>query len=534
MKTFQSIISGIAALFLTAATLQAQAFDHSHADLTSILKKHMRGEVVDYAVIQRNPADLEAYLGKLAAVRKPELDKWTREQQMAYLINLYNAPKATTLPLVTSSHRNTPGALIVMTLLPGEGKNKTRLIPALGPSGATAFHDRLARHTIGRAPSFTLLHPKTRLQIHLDGGTPAQGRAWLGNVPCHPQATGDLGRRMSSAIDQAFASGAKRVVVIGTDCPSINENIPGKAYQTLDSADLVYAPASDGGYVLVGLSLPIPEVFRNIEWGGPQVLDLSLAAARATGCRTFLMNTLDDVDLPDDLPHANQALMQGDSLSVIIPTLHEEASLTGLLDHLKQAGPHEIIVADGGSNDRTVEIATQAGVRVISAPKGRATQMNAAATTATGGFLLFFLHADTRPPGNYPQIISGILQQPGTAAGGFRFALGGNLRSAPLIESLVNLRCRVFSTPCGDQGLFLRRKIHNHLEGFPEWPVLEDLNIIESLKSLDRVRIAAESATTSPRRWASGGTIRTFLRHQLMLTAYFAGFPPEKIAKPRP
>lgn len=424
--------------------------------------------------------------------------------------------------------------LIVLTRLPCEGKNKTRLIPALGPAGAAAMHDRLARHAIGRASSFAMMHPSIDLQIHLDGGTPAQGRAWLGNdIDCHPQSSGDLGQRIFSAIKRAFDTGAERVVLIGTDCPSLDEKCFEKAYQSLDKGDLVYVPAADGGYVLVGMSRPIPEVFQNIEWGGPKVLDQSLAAASAASCRVQLLDALRDVDLPEDLPLANQVLTGGSSLSVILPTLNEAANLEKLLERLKKANPHEIIIADGGSQDRTVEIAKKAGVRVISSEKGRAAQMNAAAAIATGEFLLF-LHADTLPPENFPQIISRILQQPGISAGAFSFALSGNLSTAHWIETLVNLRCRFFQTPYGDQGMFLRRQIFTHLGGFPDWQVMEDFHFIRRLKSLGRVSTAEEIAHTSPRRWQDGGTIRTFLRHQLMLGAYHIGVPARHIAKLRP
>lgn len=132
-------------------------------------------------------------------------------------------------------------------------------------------------------------------------------------------------------------------------------------------------------------------------------------------------------------------LTAGTSLSVIIPTLNEELKPPSLLDHLKRSGPHEIIIADGGRDDRTVEIASQAGVRVISAPKGRASQMNRAAAMAIGEFFLF-LHADTVPPPDYQPVVNRLLQSPATSAGAFRFELAGDLPSAPLVESLANLR----------------------------------------------------------------------------------------------
>ncbi len=422
--------------------------------------------------------------------------------------------------------------LIIMTRLPSEGRNKTRLIPALGAAGATAFHDELARHAVGRASSYLMMHPGTKLRVHLDGGSPRDGRDWLGEIEIHTQSDGDLGQRMEAAVEQAFSEGARRVVVMGTDCPSLDESLLADAFDSLDRADLVFGPAADGGYYLVGLTRRCPELFSNIGWGGSQVLRQSLAAAGHAGLHAVLLEVRPDVDLPEDLPAAKAVLAAAATLSVIIPTLNEEARLAELIEHLKRSQAHEIIVADGGSNDRTLETAENAGVRVVSAPKGRAGQMNLAAALASGEFLLF-LHADTLPPPGYPQIISRMLQMPATSAGAFRFELAGNLAAAPLIEPLVHLRCRLWGTPYGDQGLFLRRRIFRHLGGFPDWPVLEDLHFVRQLKRLGPVRMAPEAAQTSARRWQNGGTAQTFLRHQMILAAYHLGLPPRHIARLR-
>jgi rSAM/selenodomain-associated transferase 2/rSAM/selenodomain-associated transferase 1 len=423
--------------------------------------------------------------------------------------------------------------LIVMTRLPREGRNKTRLIPALGPEGATAMHDRLARHTVGRAASYAMMHPGTSLEVHLEGGAPDEGREWLGKVVCIAQHPGDLGRRMQAAADRAFSRGGKRVVIIGTDCPSLDEPALAEAFDALIKNDVVYGPAADGGYVLIGLSKPCPQLFKDIAWGENKVLEQSLAAARESFLAVAMLEVREDVDTPADLPAGRKTLATGESLTIIIPTLNEEARLPFLLEHLKPCKPHEIIIADGGSHDRTIEIAERAGVRVVHAAKGRASQMNLAAAAATGEFLLF-LHADTIPPPDCPSIIRTILQTPGTSAGAFRFALAGELRTSHLIERMVNLRCRLFQTPYGDQGLFLRRRVFWRAGRFPEWPVLEDLHLVRRLRKIGTVRIAAEAARTSARRWQKGGTIRTFLRHQLMLAAYHIGVPARHIARFRP
>lgn len=437
-------------------------------------------------------------------------------------------------PLETLSIPRKPrDVLIVMTRLPREGRNKTRLIPALGPSGATAMHGRLARHAVGRASSYAMMHPGTSLEVHLEGGSPDEGCAWLGDVECIAQNPGCLGQRMQAAADRAFKHGAKRVVIIGTDCPSLDEPALSEAFDALDKNDVVYGPAADGGYVLVGLSKSCPQLFDGIAWGESTVLEQSLTAARESFLKVAMLEVREDVDTPADLPAAETALAAGESVSVIIPTLNEEGHLPFLLEQLKRCDPHEIIIADGGSRDRTVGIAEQAGARVVHAAKGRASQMNLAAASATGEFLLF-LHADTMPPSDYTSIIRSILHAPGTSAGAFGFSLSGKLSSAPLIERMVNLRCRLFQTPYGDQGLFLRRRIFRHAGRFPDWPVLEDLHMVRILRRIGCVQTSSEAARTSPRRWQHGGTIRTFLRHQLMLAAYHIGVPARHIAKIRP
>lgn len=184
-----------------------------------------------------------------------------------------------------------------------------------------------------------MMHNGVRLQIHLDGGTPADGRSWLGEAEFHLQTDGDLGERMQSAVDLAFLEGAGRVVVIGTDCPSIDESLLGRAFDALNDTDLVYGPAADGGYYLVGLSRPSSAIFSAIEWGGPQVLAQSLAAAKDSSLHFTLLEVLSDVDLPDDLPAAFAALGKGTSLSAKCLSTYGEFQQPSVLDRLHQENP---------------------------------------------------------------------------------------------------------------------------------------------------------------------------------------------------
>jgi hypothetical protein len=413
-----------------------------------------------------------------------------------------------------------------MTRLPREGRNKTRLIPALGAKGASEFHDKLARHAIGRASEFCTLYPKASLTVRLEGGTPIEGKSWLGSdsLDCREQESGDLGHRMESAAQAAFGEGAERVVIIGTDCPSIDATVLGKAFDALKNADLVFGLADDGGYYLVGMSRLVPEIFRDIPWGGRDVLEKSIAAARAVRIDPYLLASLPDVDFPEDLPAAELALTAGATVSVIIPTFNEEENLSTLLETLKQSHPHEILIADGGSTDRTLEIAAALGLKTVSAPKGRASQMNLAAASATGEFLLF-LHADTIPPAGFPEMIAEILNCPGTSAGAFRFKLDDEIGTASLIEALVHLRCELFSNPYGDQGIFLRRSVFENIGGYPEWDILEDCGLIRKARKRGKIRISNKAALTSSRRWVAGGTVKTFFRHQLILAGFSLRIP---------
>ncbi len=198
--------------------------------------------------------------------------------------------------------------LIIFTRLPCAGRNKTRLIPALGAAGAAQFHDRLARHTMLQAEVFCLAEPQVRLVIRLDGGTAQDGIAWIGEYDFREQGEGDLGDRLERAVNDAFAEGAGKVLVIGTDCPELDAATLTTAMQILDKHPLVFGPAEDGGYYLVGLTEHCAQIFQNIAWGGADVLAQSLAAAEFAHRSVGLLKSLADVDVPEDLPAAMHVL----------------------------------------------------------------------------------------------------------------------------------------------------------------------------------------------------------------------------------
>ncbi|WP_424314137.1 TIGR04283 family arsenosugar biosynthesis glycosyltransferase [Haloferula sp.] len=419
-----------------------------------------------------------------------------------------------------------------MTRIPEAGRNKTRLIPAFGEEGAARIHDRLARHAIGRASAYALLSPDTELEVRVTGGSTMLARDWLGDGCFKIQGEGDLGARLASVCQEGFEEGAGKVVILGTDCPRLDESRLAEAFEALDSKDVVLGPAADGGYYLIGVKALEPRLFEGIAWGGPKVLAQTLQRVERCGLSVAILGVLPDVDDPEDLVDGEEAMAVGARVSVIIPALNEAAWLKATLEQLNREQPWQVLVADGGSNDGTIKIAEGCGATVISGARGRGAQMNLAATAATGEFLLF-LHADTLAPASYQEIIISALRRPGVIAGAFQLGIGDEIDSSGLIEGLVRLRCRLLTSPYGDQGLFLRRSVFEKLGGFPEIPVMEDLRMVERLKKGGAVVVVKESVTTSGRRWKASGLVRTFLRHQLMLLAYYGKLPLRYIARMR-
>lgn len=420
-------------------------------------------------------------------------------------------------------------SLILFTRLPRSGHAKTRLIPALGADGAADLQRRMTRLTVARAWSFCAAAPGRRLVIAHDGGSENEMREWLGPLNFLPQGEGDLGARLHRCVAAEFSRGARAVIVIGADCPRLDHGILDSAARALETSEITFGPASDGGYYLVGLRKATPEIFSNIPWGTGEVRAVSLQRARQAGCEPTLLAQLHDVDEPPDLPDALAALDESRRVSVIIPTWNEAENLAHLLPRLTAARPHEILVADGDSSDDSAMVADSLGAKVVRAARGRARQMNAAASVATGEFLLF-LHADTDPPEHFPALVAATLAQPMVAAGAFRFALRERVFGGTMIEKGVALRCAFRQLPYGDQGLFMRRALFASLGGFRDLPMLEDLEMVRRLRALGRIAITPEAARTSSRRWREAGIVRTFLRHQTALAAYFLGAKPKRPA----
>ncbi len=421
-----------------------------------------------------------------------------------------------------------PDRLIVFTRHPVPGRVKTRLIPALGPAGAAALQQAMTRHTLEVAS--VLEGDGVTVEVRFDGGGREAVRRWLGDrFPLAEQGDGDLGERMRRAFDDAFAAGTGRALLIGTDCPDLDAPLLRAARAALDRHDLVLGPARDGGYYLIGLRQPAPDLFRDVPWGTDTVLARTEGIARGLGLAVARLPVLDDVDRPEDLPVWTRAAAAAVRVSAIIPALNEAACLPALLDRLRAAASVETIVVDGGSRDGTPDIARARGAVVLSSAPGRGRQMNAGPAAATGSILLF-LHADTVPPDGFDRIACRVLAVPGTACGVFRLRVGAPSAAFRLLEGLVQVRSRLLGLPYGDQALFVRADIFRRAGGFPEIPILEDVALVRRLRRLGRVAVVPQAVVTSPRRWEALGIARTTLVNQGILVAGALGISPTRLA----
>jgi rSAM/selenodomain-associated transferase 2 len=217
-------------------------------------------------------------------------------------------------------------------------------------------------------------------------------------------------------------------------------------------------------------------------------------------------------------------------ISAVIPTFNAAVELSALLAILAEPGlVTEIVVADGGSADRTRKIARAAGARVVDAARGRGTQLAAGAAAAAGEWL-WFIHADCRPQPGWADAVGGFAAGPGDKAGYFALALDDAAPAARRVERLAAWRCRVLALPYGDQGLLIHRRLYDAAGGFAAIPLMEDVDLA---RRLGRERLAPLGATmlASAKRYRRDGYWRRPLRNLCCLALYFAGVTPARIAR---
>jgi rSAM/selenodomain-associated transferase 2 len=215
-------------------------------------------------------------------------------------------------------------------------------------------------------------------------------------------------------------------------------------------------------------------------------------------------------------------------ISVIVPVLDEAKQIATTLEGLMALASHEILVVDGGSSDRSREIAGRFGVHVIPAERGRARQMNRGAAQATGDVLLF-LHADTRLPPSALYDIDSALTDRRYVGGRFDVELEGKHWMLPVVARMINQRSRLTKVATGDQALFVRREVFEKMGGFADIPLMEDIEFCRRLKIEGQVACLRSRVVTSGRRWETDGVWRTILRMWTLKLLYLGGVSPARL-----
>ena len=223
-------------------------------------------------------------------------------------------------------------------------------------------------------------------------------------------------------------------------------------------------------------------------------------------------------------------------LSIIIPALNEAEGLPELLGHLAPlcGRDSEVIVVDGGSGDDSRQVASRAGAQVVCSERGRARQMNAGAAVAQGDILLF-LHADTALPSSAIQAIEAAIRRGGGAQeyawGRFDVCIAGRPFMLRVVASLMNWRSRLSGIATGDQAMFVTRRAFESVGGFPDQPLMEDIELSRRLLALSRPICLTERAVTSGRRWEAYGVWRTIWLMWRLRWAYWRGTDAAELAK---
>jgi len=397
--------------------------------------------------------------------------------------------------------------LIIFTKFPEPGFSKTRLIPSIGPFNAANLQKLMTEFVVKQARKLNI-----SFEIRYTGADLSKMKCWLGeDLVYKKQSEGSLGERLKNAFEDGFNNGYKKIVAVGSDCPDLRADTIAMAFEYLENSRCVIGPAKDGGYYLIGLSEMKEDIFTGISWGSSKVLSETISRLK----QYILLPKLADVDEFEGIPLR---------ISVIIPVLNEETNLDRIINEILEAFNVEIIVADGGSSDRSLEIAEKYNVKIVRCEKAqRAFQMNKGAENSTGD-ILFFLHADSYLPENWDVAVRNTLKGKDVIFGHFIFGIKEDFRGRWLIELGTNFRAKILKKPYGDQVFFIKREDFFMSGKFPDVPILEDVLFVKNVKKYGKISCCNSVVKTSGRRWQKYGALKVVYLNQCVLIASKIGY----------
>lgn len=434
-----------------------------------------------------------------------------------------------------------PLPVYVFAKAPVAGRVKTRLVPAVGRDGATRLATALLEDTLEALLAFGRAAPI----LAVDDASAFRGRG----LPLVGQGKGDLGERLERVLGRGLER-VPAVVAVGSDTAGFPAALLEESFSALERVDAVLVPAEDGGFTLLGLRRCPPGLLRGLSWSGPATLQDTEARLRARGLSVVRTNRWFDVDGPADLARLRVELSEGTVqarhtaevlgtmsikpwLSVVMPVLDEARRLEPVLRRLVGLpAVDEVLVVDGGSRDGTRSLAQSIpGVRVLDAPRGRAGQMNAGAAAATGEALCF-LHADVTLPRDAVRYIACAFAQKAVVACAFRTRTvdEGERSWASAFLPVADLRSRWTNLPYGDQAVSVRRSAFEKAGGFPDQPLMEDVELARRLSALGRMVRLRARVTVSGRRFLQR-PLRTLLFWNSFPVLYRLGVRPAALEK---
>jgi len=215
-------------------------------------------------------------------------------------------------------------------------------------------------------------------------------------------------------------------------------------------------------------------------------------------------------------------------VAVIVPVMNEADRLPCLLRSSRTLGEDEIIFVDGGSTDETQILLENAGVQWVRSERGRATQMNVGAFKSKSEIILF-LHSDTGLSSSHIGDVKNLMRDLSIVGGRFDVQLSGRHPAFRVIEFFINWRSRLTKISTGDQAMFVRRDVFEKLGGFPDQPLMEDVEFSRRLKKEGRIACSHQKVMTSSRRWEKHGIARTVLLMWWLRFRYWLGADPEAL-----